>query len=189
MSIILESKDIPPDLLEYFEPIINTKSDVWKIPTQSFSGAHFATFPEKLIEPMIKAGTSEKGCCSRCGKAWERMVENTPEYQRRVELSRLKYSKTSAEKLETGSATGGHGDELGHFSKETKTIGWQPVCKCNAEIVPPVVCDIFMGSGTVALVAKKLGVNYVGIELNPKYIAMAEKRINGVEENLFKQTT
>ena len=181
MSIILESKDIPPDLLEYFEPIINTKSDVWKIPTQSFSGAHFATFPEKLIEPMIKAGTSEKGCCSKCGKAWERMVNVYYE-----ELGAITENEKCHNELQ-GNNFGTR--QYGRARKISDTIGWQPTCKCNAEIVPPVVCDIFMGSGTVALVAKKLGVNYVGIELNPKYIAMAEKRINGVEENLFKQTT
>ena len=37
---------------------------VWKIATQSFPGAHFATFPEKLVEPCILAGTSEKGVCA-----------------------------------------------------------------------------------------------------------------------------
>ena len=153
-------------------PIRNRRS-VWTIPTQSFSGAHFATFPEKLIEPMIKAGTSEKGCCAKCGRAWVRVVEK--------------------ERYATRSGLSQKTDDLNYDTKrhctDVKTIGWRPTCKCNAEIVPPVVCDIFMGSGTVALVAKKLGVNYVGIELNPKYIAMAEKRINGVEENLFKQTT
>jgi DNA modification methylase len=30
---------------------------VWKIATQSFKGAHFATFPEKLVQPCIKAGS------------------------------------------------------------------------------------------------------------------------------------
>ena len=34
---------------------------------QSYAEAHFATFPEALIEPLIKAGTSEKGCCPECG--------------------------------------------------------------------------------------------------------------------------
>ena len=29
---------------------------VWTVPTHSFPGAHFATFPPKLIEPCIKAG-------------------------------------------------------------------------------------------------------------------------------------
>ena len=35
--------------------------NVWTIPTHSFSEAHFATFPPKLVEPCIKAGTSEAG--------------------------------------------------------------------------------------------------------------------------------
>ena len=37
-------------------PTRNCRS-VWTIPTQSYSGAHFATYPEKLVEPCIKAGT------------------------------------------------------------------------------------------------------------------------------------
>jgi len=41
--------------------------------------------------------------------------------------------------------------------------------------------DPFMGSGTIAVVAKKLNRNYIGIELNPDYIKIAEKRI--MEEN------
>ncbi len=40
-----------------------------------------------------------------------------------------------------------------------------------------VVLDPFMGSGTTGVVAKKLGRNYVGIELNETYIKMAEERI------------
>lgn len=41
-----------------------------------------------------------------------------------------------------------------------------------------IVLDPFMGSGTTAVVAKKLHRNYIGIELNPEYIKMAEGRIN-----------
>jgi modification methylase len=37
-----------------------------------------------------------------------------------------------------------------------------------------------MGSGTTAVVAKKLGRNYLGIELNQEYIEIAEKRIETV---------
>ncbi len=39
------------------------------------------------------------------------------------------------------------------------------------------VLDPFLGSGTTAVVAKKLGRNYIGIELNPEYIKIAEKRL------------
>jgi len=40
-----------------------------------------------------------------------------------------------------------------------------------------IVLDPFMGSGTTAVVARKLGRNYIGIELNQKYITLAEKRL------------
>ena len=37
------------------------KRSVWSISTASFKGQHFATFPEKLIEPMVLAGCPEGG--------------------------------------------------------------------------------------------------------------------------------
>lgn len=77
------------------------KRCVWPINTKACKEAHFATFPEALIEPMIRAG----------------------------------------------SAGGG------------------------------LVLDIFMGAGTTAIVARKLGREYLGIELNPEYIKIAEKRL------------
>lgn len=40
-----------------------------------------------------------------------------------------------------------------------------------------VVLDPFMGAGTTALVAKKLDRNFIGFELNPKYVAIAERRL------------
>ena len=44
-----------------------------------------------------------------------------------------------------------------------------------------VVLDPFLGSGTTAAVAKQLGRRYVGIELNPEYCSLAERRIGGDE--------
>lgn len=41
-----------------------------------------------------------------------------------------------------------------------------------------MVLDPFMGSGTTAVVTKKLNRNWIGIELNPEYVKMAEERIN-----------
>lgn len=40
------------------------------------------------------------------------------------------------------------------------------------------------GSGTTVMVCKNLGRRFIGAELNPDYIAIAEKRI-GRQENLF----
>jgi DNA modification methylase len=83
------------------------RRSVWTITTKPFKEAHFATFPEDLIRPMILAGCPEKG----------------------------------------------------------------------------IVLDPFIGSGTTAVVTQKLGRNYLGIELNPDYIKMAEQRL--LQEVLF----
>ena len=40
-----------------------------------------------------------------------------------------------------------------------------------------IVLDPFMGAGTTAVVARKLDRNYLGFELNPEYIKIAEKRL------------
>ncbi|QND84553.1 DNA modification methylase [Chromobacterium vaccinii] len=81
-------------------PTERNRRSVWTIPTQSYSGAHFATFPEALVEPCILAG-------SRPGD---------------------------------------------------------------------IVFDPFMGSGTVASVAQRLGRNWLGSELNPDYINLQADR-------------
>jgi site-specific DNA-methyltransferase (adenine-specific) len=50
-------------------------------------------------------------------------------------------------------------------------------CGCNAEHKPGLVLDPFMGAGTTAVVAKKLGRDYIGFDLNPDYVALAKRRI------------
>jgi DNA modification methylase len=40
---------------------IRNKRDVWTVSTNSYKGAHFATFPEKLIEPCVLAGCRKGG--------------------------------------------------------------------------------------------------------------------------------
>ena len=85
------------------------KRSVWTVSTKPFSEAHFATFPEELINPCVLAGCPEGG----------------------------------------------------------------------------LVYDPFMGAGTTALVAKKLARHYLGSELNPEYIKIAEKRLSNIEQSLF----
>lgn len=85
------------------------KRTVWKIPTRPFTEAHFAVFPEALIETPIQAGCPKGG----------------------------------------------------------------------------IVLDPFMGAGTTAVVAKKQGKKYLGIELKDEYIKIANKRIDVIPESLF----
>lgn len=47
-----------------------------------------------------------------------------------------------------------------------------------------IVLDPFMGSGTTAMVSAELSRNYIGIELNPNYIKIAEKRLSAVQVRL-----
>jgi len=76
---------------------------VWTIKTQPNPDAHFATFPMKLVEPCVKAGSR----------------------------------------------------------------------------VNDLVLDPFAGSGTTGLVAMRLGRRFVGIELNPAYVTLAERDLAG----------
>jgi len=77
------------------------KRCVWPVCTRPNFEHHFATYPEQLIYPMIKAGCPENG----------------------------------------------------------------------------IVLDPFIGSGTTAVIAKKMNRNYIGFELNPDYQEMANNRI------------
>lgn len=49
--------------------------DVWVLPPGHYKGAHTATFPPPLPERCIRASTSDKGSCARCGAPIRRQVE------------------------------------------------------------------------------------------------------------------
>jgi DNA modification methylase len=90
------------DKVAYREDGLRNKRSVWWVSTKPFKDAHFATFPEDLIEPCVLAG-SRKG---------------------------------------------------------------------------DVILDPFNGAGTTGVVALKHDRDYIGIELNPDYIEMSQKRID-----------
>ena len=87
------------------EPSKRNRRSVWTINTKPYKEAHFATFPQKIPELCIKAGSKESD----------------------------------------------------------------------------VVLDPFFGSGTTGYVANRLGRQWIGIELNPEYIRIAEKRFRQLE--------
>jgi DNA modification methylase len=153
------------------------KRSVWTIATTPFSKAHFATFPPLLITPMIKAGTSERGCCSKCGATLERTFNKKlvpgPKAAKTFILDKR---DIEADKNDQGSNRQKDGHKPGWINKTT-TTGWQPTCICNKEIIPCTVLDIFGGAGTTAVVASGLGRSAISIELNPDYIKMARDRL------------
>ena len=59
------------------------------------------------------------------------------------------------------------------------------IAKLMLASCPPggVVFDPFLGSGTTSVVAKKLGRNYIGIEMNSEYALWAEKRLLKAEQS------
>ena len=65
----------------------------------------------------------------------------------------------------------------GRGRQSKKLLKGHVKCNCNAPFSPGIVLDPFLGSGTVPLVAKRLGMDFVGIELNPEYVEMAWKRL------------
>jgi len=72
-------------------------------------------------------------------------------------------------------ATNPAADATGHFATFPPDL-IEPMVRC-ASRAGDLVLDPFLGSGTTALVAKKAGRNYLGIELNPDYVATAEMRL------------
>ena len=144
---------------------------VWEIPTQPLPYDHYAAFPEALVERCIKAGTSEGGVCGECGAPWVREVD------------------VSHEEAGRGNANDAHkgGNHIGTMAskpyetrmiKHTTTTGWARTCvqPSDSDPVPATVLDPFLGSGTTALVARRLGRRCVGIELNERYCEIAAER-------------
>lgn len=60
-----------------------------------------------------------------------------------------------------------------------------PTCACKAASEPGLVLDPFMGSGTTAVAAEKLGRDWLGIELNPDFAELARNRIASTGHHQF----
>ncbi|MDI6758768.1 MAG: site-specific DNA-methyltransferase [Candidatus Omnitrophota bacterium] len=81
--------------------------------------------------------------------------------------------------------------EKGKYN-DHKTVKPLAICeyliKLSAFSKNAVVLDPFIGSGTTAIAAKKLGKNYIGIDANEKYVKISERRIKELDEkpDLFR---
>jgi len=75
--------------------------------------------------------------------------------------------------------------EKGEYNTH-KTVKPLAICeyliKLSAFSRDAVVLDPFVGSGTTAVAAKKLGKNYIGIDSNREYVKIAEKRLKELDD-------
>jgi DNA modification methylase len=153
---------------------------VWSIASTPFEGAHFAVMPTKLVEPCIKAGTSERGVCPACGAPWERMTEReavTPKDYNGKHLA-TDPQGSGRRMLANMRARREAGNDHDNPFPAPKTLGWRPSCPCPAaDPIPAVVFDPFGGAATTAVVALGLGRSAVATELNPDYLALARHRL------------
>lgn len=149
--------------------------DVWAINPEHYAGAHYAVMPTALVEPCIRAGTSERGCCPRCGAPWSRVTSSSGKTSRDAlhERGASAYATSALRNAQGLDYTGGHTANI----RLVETTGWEPTCDCGCEPVPCVVLDPFSGAGTTGLVASRLGRRYVGVDLSRGYCAMARVRI------------
>lgn len=139
---------------------------VWTLSSESCPEAHFATWPSKLVEIIIRAGSSPKAC-EVCGAPWERIAEKTFIPQEDVSPERGVRCCPGQKPLDETDNRGGSP----RGSNQTKTLGWRPTCKCDCKGTGKcVVFDPFVGTATTVLVAEKLGRTGVGLDLSGEYL-------------------
>lgn len=161
--------------------------NVWTFPTQAYSGAHFATFPEEIPRRAILAATSARGACIRCGAPWRRITEPSPEYARILEANESKpYDKPEGVREFSGPTPS--------VCAEYETVGWQPTCECEKETGrlpetrPCLILDPFGGSGTTGRVAIELNRRAVLLDLAysaEAYAPLAIERLRDVQREMF----
>lgn len=76
-------------------------------------------------------------------------------------------------------------DVLGGYYREftmteRQPSGWTPACDCGDDPAPPLVLDPFVGSGTTAVVAKRMGYDYIGIDIDENAIEIARNRLSEI---------
>lgn len=175
------------------------RRSVWRISTKPYKGSHYATFPPKLVEPCVLAGTSAKGCCPACWAPWVRVVRRErvatrPGDESKVNdvLASRKIQNTPGRSPMSAKTTlrsvVGNRDPQRHVTR-TETVGWAAGCDCDAgEPVPCVVLDPFVGSGTTLQVANEHGRRAIGCDLDERNLTLIRRRMELVQPLLTEGT-
>jgi len=100
--------------------------------------SHFAAWPRALVARMIRAGTSERGCCAGCGAPFVRVTSKPT-----GGTTGQSWHDHSRD-IVTGNAK--VGSSKGYISGAT--IAWHPSCICYGEPTPArVACPKCGGNG------------------------------------------
>lgn len=159
--------------LEWVGGAGRNRRSVWTVPTQCFKGAHFATFPEALVEPCLLAGSSPTACRT-CGGPWRRIVDARRLLDGKKEI---KGGWTKADNLHSGRALEATGYGSSRVEIRRRTIGWEPTCGHDDPSARCTVLDPFAGVATTGIVAARHGRDFLGIELSGSYARMARRRM------------
>jgi DNA modification methylase len=165
--------------------ITRNMRDVWHLSPEFSTAEHYAAYPTEIPRRCILAGCPEKVCCE-CGAPHERLIEKSGG-------TTGKSWHDHANDLERGmhQAAGGLDNRKSENGQPYTRIdrGLHPTCSCNAGTRAGVVLDFFMGTGTTAVMARKLGRHFIGGDLNPEYVAMARRRLAQTDPFLDRQIT
>lgn len=107
--------------------------------TSGFKGAHFATFPPKLIEPLILASTSAHGHCPKCGTGWKRITtKGKPDLAHQQACGGNVDGEYHGEAVKEYAGTGAQDASevkarILEGMRETVTTGWMPGCECTED--------------------------------------------------------
>jgi hypothetical protein len=162
------------EAVELFKHEMTNPDSVLDVPTAPYKGSHYATFPPKLIAPLIRASVPRR-CCPECGMAWAPVVEkgkavsrggsNNPDrpIMELTEIGPMVRNKSD------GSSASQYASEFIH--RESTVTDYRPTCECGHEdFEPGIVLDPFGGSGTTGAVAKQLLRRWVVMDISRPYL-------------------
>jgi site-specific DNA-methyltransferase (adenine-specific) len=163
------NQTIANDLTNAVNPSGRNMRNVWHLGPEPQREQHYASYPTEIPRRAISAGSSERGACPECLAPWRRLTEKS---YVNPGARTTNGPRSLAQRHETA------GFQV-RLEKQVATLGWEPTCKHGHEPIRCTVLDPFLGSGTTLLVADQLGRDGVGIELNPEYVSIAQRRIVG----------
>lgn len=170
------------NVLPPYLPLGANPGDVIFVNTESFRGAHFAVFPTRLVEFLIKVGCPDQ-VCKKCGAPYQPVyteVDVDTDWRFYGADESGEYHGHGIKDYESAKAQNPSDVKrriLESLKKGKVFSGYRKTCNCNAGSEPGIVLDMFLGSGTTALVALKMGRRFIGIDLNKEYCEIAYKRI------------